>query len=387
MEEPTTRSLLTQHERSVLESYIARSTPEAAYFSRAKIMLLADDGASQELIAVEAQVPITRVRQMLRAFHRERMGLFPRYVLLPQLFSPDDPIAEAGRQIMAQLLENILAYIEDLETTTSVTALHETRKNTRQLRTALWLFAPYYEPGILKSFRSRFRKFMRQLGQSRDTVIFLLKLEQYMTEAAENGQLSAEEIDALTALKEYWQGELEQIDTGVRVYLAKSKAQTLFSDFKNFVHTPGAGVLAVDPPTPVKTRHLVPALIAERLAAVRAFDDLIVGAPLATIHALRIQFKELRYTLEFFEPILGPGAAGAIQTVKHVLEHLGNLNDARVHLEMLDRSSKGTAQAVALYRPIKETELARLRRELPQLWAEFDSIEWRRQYAEAIISL
>ena len=85
---------------------------------------------------------------------------------------------------------------------------------------------------------------------------------------------------------------------------------------------------------------------------------------------------------------MGPSAREAIDVVKRLLTQLGDLNDARVHLAMLAKTTnQEQAQAVVLYRKIKKAELERLTDEFPSLWYEFDCLEWRQQLAEAVSAL
>jgi CHAD domain-containing protein len=381
--------ILTPEERASLLSFVGGNSPGTAYLQRANILLLADDGLTQEQITAQLQVPITHVRQMLRAYKRQRMALFPADILTVQLFSADEPMAEAGRRIMARLVLKIREFEVELETTTSVTALHESRKAIRQLRTAFRLFRPYYEPGILDRYRRRFRKLMRRLGRSRDLAVFIYKLELYMEESETSSQLGATDLDALRGLRDYWQVRKQYADEKVRHYLAKSKYTSLLAEFERFCHAEGESVLATTGLlTPSKVGHLVPAVLYEKLANVRAYDIYRKDVDLQSLHALRIQLKELRYALEFFQPVLGISIKENIDTVKKLLTHLGDLNDARVHMVMLDNNEEeGLAHGVGLYHQAIEKELIRLLVEFPELWARFDSLEWRQQLSETMALL
>ncbi len=381
--------ILTPEERDSLSSFVDRSSSGTAYLKRANILLLADDGLTQEQIAAELQVSITHVRQMQRAYKRQRMALFPANIMTFRLFSADDPIAEAGRRIMAGLVLKIKEFEVDLETTTSVTAVHETRKTIRQLRTAFRLFKPYYEAGLLDRYRRRFRKFMHRLGRSRDLAVFLYKLEGYLEESEASDQLKATDLDALRKMRDYWQIRKQYADEKVRHYLAKSKYSLLLAEFERFSHSEGEGVLALSGTLmPSKVSHLAPVFLYEKLANVRAYDVYLDDVDLQRLHMLRIQIKELRYTLEFFQPVLGISVNENIDTVKELLTHLGDLNDVRVHMDMLDNNEEeGLAVGVGLYRQAREIELKRLLVEFPGLWARLDSLEWRQQLSRAIAQL
>ena len=389
MNESNPKNLLSPEDRKTLQTYIDSSPPGAPYQRRAQILLLADENATQEMIAAETGVPILHVRQIMRAHHRQGLSMFPPAVLSPAPYSSDMPIAEAGRKIMAELLVRLMGYIEDLGTATSVTAVHESRKNIRRLRTALRLFAPTYEKELLKAYRRRFRKFMGRLGHSRDAAVFLIKLDEYLVQANEAGSLSSEEQQALAGLRSYWDDRLAAADAKERRYLDKGNFQKFLAEFEGFVTTEGEGVRSTTGIIePLKTRHVAPMLIGEKLAAVRAYDDYIDDAAPETLHSLRIAFKEFRYTLEFFEPVMGPTAGQANETVKQLLTHLGDLNDARIHLIMLAKTSgEELAPAVAHYRQVKEEELARLTAEFPALWASFDRQGWRQDLSTALVVL
>jgi CHAD domain-containing protein len=378
--------ILTPEDRVSLLSFVNGSSPGTAYLRRASILLLADDGLTQEQIAAELQVSITHVRQMQRAYKRQQMALFPTDIAAFQLFSVDDPMAEAGHRIMAGLVARIREFEVDLETTTSVTAVHETRKAIRKLRTAFRLFRPYYEAGLLDRYRRRFRKFMRRLGRSRDLAVFLDKLESYMGESEASDRLKAANLDALLELRDYWQIRKQKADEKVRDYLAKGKYPSLLTEFEQFCQSEGDGALApIGVKMPSKVGHLAPVFLYEKLANVRAYDVYLDDVDLQRLHELRIQLKELRYLLEFFQPVLGISVKENIATVKKLLTHLGDLNDARVHMVMLDNNKEERlAAGVMLYRQAKEMEIEKLLVEFPGLWARFDSLEWRQQLSEAV---
>ena len=215
--------------------------------------------------------------------------------MVPQPYSPDESIAEAGRTIMAGLLDKVLLHEADLRSTTAVTSVHETRKSSRRTRTALRLFAPYFEKGLLNSYRKRFRKFMRRLGRSRDTAVFLIKLDNTMAENAETGTLTLGQLMSLEVLRNYFVEQQEVADQNVRAYLSEGEHETLMNDFTTFTYTPGQGLRAVaDPLSPSKVRQVAPILIYEKLADVRVYGDQIGSASPERLHGLRIECKELR---------------------------------------------------------------------------------------------
>ena len=151
-------------------------------------------------------------------------------------------------------------------------------------------------------------------------------------------------------------------------------------------------------PAAAKVRHVAPTLIYTRLAAVRAFEAILPTATVPQLHALRIEFKKLRYTMEFFQEVLGPEARMVINAIKKVQDHLGNLQDAEVTCQRLrlfldeedlrqtalplaDRQSPA---AVITYLAERHTERHRLITTFPQVWQTFNSPEFQRSLAMSI---
>jgi hypothetical protein len=100
---------LSQEERKQLQEFVDSNPPGTAYWRRARILLLADSEKPAESIAFEVEVPVTRVHELLQVYQQQRLNVFPESILLPAtpLFSPEEPMAEAGRKIMGTLLASM----------------------------------------------------------------------------------------------------------------------------------------------------------------------------------------------------------------------------------------------------------------------------------------
>lgn len=373
--------MLTPEERTLLESFVERSTPGTPYLRRARILLLSETGLPPETIAGQVGISITQARNFLRAYKRQGLSIFPGRVLRePPPFSPDDPMAEVGRTLMAVQLRQIQTYQKALRDEAELTAVHETRKAIRRLSTAFQLFAPFFAENTLFGYRKRFKKVMRRLGPSRDRAIFLQKLASYLSETT----LADADRTALADLQAYWQAQKATADEALRHYVGRKRYATLLDDFTTFTETAGLDALKPDNPhAPLKACHHIPIVIYQHVAAARAYEDNLDMTELEHLHQLRIESKELRYTLQFFEPVLGPTAAEAIATVEAIQEQLGELNDGRVALEMLDQTA-GCEQGVALYRPVIEARMAHLHESFTPVWAKFNHLAWRRDLATAV---
>ena len=294
-----------------------------------------------------------------------------------QELAPDIHVAEAGRIMMAQQIPLILEHREAICNGSEITAVHEMRKAIRRTFTSFKLFSPYFEPGIFRSHKSWLRNVMRHLGDSRDLAVLCMKLAVY-NETAD---------DPLLDLEEYMQIQQAMAHDNLTRYLTSEKQQEFLAAYVDFTNSPGMGVLAKsDPWSPVKVAHIAPILIYQRVAIVRAYGQNLDQATVTQLHKLRIQFKELRYELQFFAPILGENIDAVLCSLEQSQDHLGELNDTKVALELL-ADVKELEGSVTQYQAYQEEELQRLVNSYWAVWQEFDTFQWRLNLADALAVL
>jgi CHAD domain-containing protein len=195
-------------------------------------------------------------------------------------------------------------------------------------------------------------------------------------------------------------------------YLDSNRYGRFKDAFEAFLDSPRAGELPVlddgIEPRPHRLRFVAPLLIYERLNAVQAYDDWVTGpdVPLERLHALRIAAKRLRYTLEFFEEILGTEARILIEQIKGLQDHLGDLQDAVVASALLrdfltwgtwgagpsDRKRAASSEpiiapGVAAYLAARQAELQELINTFPQAWSRIQARGFRERIAACVARL
>jgi CHAD domain-containing protein len=187
---------------------------------------------------------------------------------------------------------------------------------------------------------------------------------------------------------EHQKARLEMLD-----FLDSARYGRFKKRFNKFLKKTGAAALpACDEhgiPQPQLIRHVVPVVIQQRLAAVRAYEGYLEGpdVPLERLHRLRIAFKSLRYTLEFFREVLHPDTGQLIEEIKVVQDHLGDLQDAVVTCTIVRDFlywgtwvHKGSIKNIADFKPViapgvvsylsaRQSELQNLVATFPALWA------------------
>jgi CHAD domain-containing protein len=317
---------------------------------------------------------------------------------------PDDPMSEAGRKTFRFHFRRMLYHEPGTRLGEDIEALHDMRVATRRMRAAFYVFGEHFRPKRIAPYLKGLKRTGRALGRVRDLDVFRETVEDYLETLPESERGS---LDSLRAALE----ERREIARQEMIaYLDDEKYHRFVERFGEFVETEGMGSRPVAPngdePRPYRVRHVAPMSIYERLAAVRAYDEWvsIPNPPLTRLHALRIACKRLRYTLEFFDEVLGPDTKAIVKTVVKMQDHLGALQDAVVASEILgDFLTWGTWPHKETDEPLPETmkgdpggetylrarqaELQHLVETFPPLWAELNGSEFSRMVAEAVVVL
>jgi CHAD domain-containing protein len=280
---------------------------------------------------------------------------------------------------------------EDIE------ALHDMRVATRRMRAACEVFADAFKPKPLNNHLKGVRTTGRALGRVRDLDVFMDKARQYLQ------TLPIERQGELSPLLEAWQSERQAAREEMLAHLGSEQYQTFKAKFLDFLTTPGAGAKKRQafPPIPQTVAQVAPILIYTRLAAARAFAPLLHTASLEQLHALRIEFKKLRYALEFFREVLGGEAKEIINEIKTLQDHLGDLNDAKVACQLLRQfleewdlqqanqpvDERQSPQPLLDYLSFQHAERHRLMITFQTAWQRFDCAELRQKLAAAVAML
>jgi CHAD domain-containing protein len=340
--------------------------------------------------------------------HLDEETLSPAPAELPARpgLAADDPIAEAARKVLGFHFQRMVYHEPGTRLGEDVEALHDMRVATRRMRAALRLFGDYLNMKDLAPIVKGLRRTGRILGAVRDLDVFWVKTQHYME------SLPAGRPADLGPLRAAWEAQRARGREEMLAYLESDRYARFKDGFDEFLQAPTAGALPVmaqaGEPAAYRLRHVVPATLYQRLAAVQGFNELVLGpdVSLSRYHQLRIVSKSLRYALEFFREVLGPEAGTLIGEVKGLQDHLGDLQDAVVASNLLrDFLMWGTwghaegqkkvawpaetvvAPGVAAYLAARQAELQNLVLTFPQVWARFSTPEFSRLLAEALAPL
>ena len=162
-------------------------------------------------------------------------------------------------------------------------------------------------------------------------------------------------------------------------------------DFSRLCQNPGRGTAKLrNEEAPHQVRHVLPLLLHERMARVKAYDTVLPAAQDTTLHALRVEFKQLRYALEHFRPLLGSAAGLFVRQVKAMQEILGRIQDIAVftdYMMRLDDLPTDQAEVIEAYIAARHVELVHLRARFDEEWTRFNNRATQRQFSDSLLVL
>jgi len=304
---------------------------------------------------------------------------------------PAMPMAAAGRLMWRRQLATMILNEAGARRGQDIEYVHDMRVATRRARAVARLFGAYFRPKDLKPFLKDLRHTARALGTVRDLDVALAKLKKHVQD------LPAAEQGAHVELAAEWRILRRQAYRELLEWLDSPDYRRFMVRFIAFCRAPDAAPGDViptpdRPPVPHQVRHVMPSAILNRFEQVRAYEPLFeagIPVPVMSLHALRIDCKALRYSLEPVEHLLGPDGAKLVTQLKVLQDLLGDLNDAAVmRARLLEMQLGGLPpEGAAAYLAHQERLLADLTGRVPATWRSFTGPENRRRLALAIARL
>lgn len=295
------------------------------------------------------------------------------------------PVAEACRLLLHTQLIAMVENEAGVRLSHEMEYVHEMRVAIRRARAALKLYGKFFKLKATRALRKALRTTARQLGQVRDLDVALAKAKR-----KGDGQDRRKKVQA--QLLAEWQTQRAVAYDALLSWLDSRAYSTFVADFYDFCTTSGlgakvhhAGVGEAPPPTQV--RHVMPSLLMARFEQVRTYEGLVrteETVDYATVHALRIDCKYLRYSLEFVRHLLGAEGEMLIDRLKTLQDLLGDLNDAVVAKEMMAHHADQLGSA-ALAR--HQAVIDELSKAVPTALADFVTLENRQRVGAALAQL
>ncbi|MEO6350755.1 MAG: CHAD domain-containing protein [Candidatus Limnocylindrales bacterium] len=274
----------------------------------------------------------------------------------------DDLFSDAGRKVMRRHLLRLL----DREIGTRAgdqLALKQMRVATRRLRATWRVFDDGFRKSVRRSHSDELSVLGRELGQVRDLDVLIASIR---------------DDPALAALADNWWLEREAGFARAIGVLDSKRYARFVADSLELTQTPGKG--ATKRAARLTVAGTAPSALRDGYARLlEAASSAETSADPTAWHALRIEGRRLRYSLEAFADVLGAAAtAELIARVTRMQDHLGAMNDAAVAIEAVttwladpdlhfDDGTRGAAQEFVARR---EANIADLRTTVGAVWAQ-----------------
>lgn len=205
--------------------------------------------------------------------------------------------------------------------------VHQARVAIRRLRSAMRLWEPLLPESFVATYDPAWQQLAAQLGETRNWDVFL-----------------AETLPLLAAVFA-GQSAVDRLSSHARTACGGSRRRTKrvlqAADCSRLLLDFSAAVVDL-PEGGGSLGDFVPRCMRKRARRVEERAACAVGADAAARHRLRVAFKQLRYGVEFFWPLLvGPRLADYHQVASRLQELLGRLNDLAVAVQLTAQALPG----------------------------------------------
>lgn len=237
------------------------------------------------------------------------------------------------KSYVADLLKDQITYlqnqIEGLVYEENIEYLHHTRVMSRRMRNTISLFSPFIGKKSSKKWFASMRKLTKSLTDVRDLDVQIIFLEKEISQS--NNQKNLAGLQRLLLRKKQKRENLQGFVKSAILEFEKSK---ILHEMQQFITENPLDQETFSPPESlfVMGKNEVSSLT----SICFSFLPFIFNPDnKESLHKLRIAMKNLRYTIELFQPIL-PELEASLATFKKFQDDLGEIHDCDVWLAELD---------------------------------------------------
>ena len=276
----------------------------------------------------------------------------------PGLIHPSHSLAEVGRRILLQQLEQFMSRSYGLCFDEDIEYVHELRVALRRSRSALRVFRDALD-GARADFEAELKWFAGELGTVRDLDVFLGFLTQYRKGTPrEHRPFLRHIIGAARSRRRSHYRKLVEI-------FASERYKRFIERFHPMLQAPVGtedslfpGLAAGEQPV----WRQAPRLLSSQLNKVLRHDRRVTRLTPEDQHKLRIECKRMRYAGGFFADIYPGRLSGAIAPTTALQDDLGEVHDADVYRDrILEYCGRRTSAADAVERDALGALLGSLR--------------------------
>lgn len=294
--------------------------------------------------------------------------IIPAYRLLPQ-----DSFSDAGIKIIGLQVYRMRANIEGTIRDLDPEFLHDLRVATRRARFVLKIFGEIWEPDEIQNLRRELKWIAQSVSDVRDLDVLLARLEVDLNKAGASQEtrgkvyaiLDKQRAVALNGLRSALRSD-RYSSLISRLRRLGSRERSANNDLTKLAHTRAFFFI----------QKALSKIRKYRKLKAKKLEDV-------DLHRLRIDFKRLRYTCEFFATYYTREMARIIKDLIRFQDCLGNHQDACMAMEnikaLLSETSEEPSITLALGAlvQVQRQRADRTRKEFTRIWNDFKSINKR----------
>jgi CHAD domain-containing protein len=263
----------------------------------------------------------------------------PPYFGRPRVtLPPDAPLRAVAAAVFTHLFEVMRRNEPGMRDDIDPEFLHDYRVALRRTRTGLSQFRGAFTPEVAREYRARFARLVAATGRLRDLDVQLARHDEYANAVPASLRRGFEPVSARV------QEEREDAREALLGVLDHPSHARLMRDWQREVRALATGKKA-GAAAEARSVDAGRGLLRRRYARLRRIARRTGTLDAAALHRARIECKKVRYLLEFFASVLGPGVDDAIASLARVQNALGEYNDAAVQVRQLSALVRDDAGA------------------------------------------
>jgi len=248
---------------------------------------------------------------------------------LPVSTSASMSASAAFRLIVVSCLNHLQNNEKGLLASDEPEFVHQARVAIRRLRSAIRLWEPLLPERFVSTYDPAWQQLAGRLGETRNWDVFVAETLPLVAAAFPG-------LPVVDRLSSYARAARAGSRQRTRRALQASQYSRLLIEFL-------AAVFQLSETDVGSLGGFVPRCLRKRARRVDERAQAAVGADAAARHRLRVAFKQLRYGVEFFCPLLaGPLLANYHQVASRLQELLGHLNDLAVAAQLTAQALPGS---------------------------------------------
>jgi CHAD domain-containing protein len=307
-----------------------------------------------------------------------------------QAWRPDEPVRIAAhmptehvvRMMALDTLYRAQAHVADVIADAGVEHLHQFRVNIRKLRSLISLLKKALPATMSEPLRLRLGSIAGRTNKLRDLDVLLLSRDSYRAMLPAGFEYGLDELFGLV------ERQRQQEKDKVAKYLASKEFRAEMAACAAELSRPSAYETAMAAKPIIKSVHkMLLGRYHKMLASSAGIDS---ESEDEDIHQMRIEFKKLRYLIEFFAELLPKKrTARIVNEAKKIQAVLGDFNDCCVQIDFLNAyiddtrvdMSKALSGLIAVLHKRRAEDRLNIPAALADFFTEHMSIEFELLFA------